>query len=1122
MSETLGPHPAKGDKLGRYTLDALIGAGGMASVYKAVDPHGDPYAVKVLNPARVLPEDVKRFQREYKALSRMDHENIVRVYESGIHVGYPWIAMELVDGQDLSGLIDQWKLDRPANRFVQIEHILRRLCSALQYVHDRKLIHRDIKPSNILITRSGEPKLSDFGVVKAGTDSSTQITQLTMAGRLVGTVAFMAPELITTDDAIDHRADLYSLGAMLYMMLCFRRPIEADSVAGYLARHLTEVPPSPGEIDTDVPRHLERVCNRLLLKDPAYRYPNASAVLQALDRDGDDEPPAVRGRDRQLQGWSRRMTALLEGAGGCVVVNGPTGSGKTHLMNAMVDVAKTTPAHCIAAVGWEYDPLDELARQAGLDPEGSLGTALSRAIITSLGRGPAVIAVDDLDRAPKRTIDSLTTLLRHRFSLEGEPLLLLCTATSLDAIAALVNGNATGIPADLVPVGPVDPRSAVAMMRDRGVSGAAATVLGRRLHTAYAGQPGAMVRQLESLVDSGWFRVLGPGALQLQVDMNLLRQGEMPVPDSVAAALRDMLATLTPEALELVQLLALLDRAAGASLLGRCTGDPLEAGRILDELARRGILVSETDETNERFAFGDPSTARVVRNGLDPELRRDLHSRIASTLSARRRRAVASEVAHHLAEAGQPAEAYPLFVAAARRAARNGTDVEVLDLCARAEALRAEAEATLPESESVGLKRQLLQLKGEAQLNRGDYEEARQSLKAALSAARTEDDTASVGRILGSLGRAWFRLDDFSRARPLLEESLQVLDRGAPERAHVTRALADIELRTGELARAEALWNQALLLAQDAGSRDGEARARRGLAHLKAFQGRLKEASRLLDEADDLLSLDGDPRVRAGVLARATELDMLSGNWGMAVRRAEMFVDLARRRELSERLPEAYALLAQILCGIGAWDEAYDAVAQAKVFSRAHPARFEPRLRAARVLLDLGRSEEAEEIMPAPEGVTATRVDDPAAQHAALRSRMLASTDPVGARDLAVWSLTRQQPLLGFRAAFIALDASKALSACEQHQTARTAAKRGLKLLKGLGGDGIRLEMLIALQTASPDARVLEALKQVALRIAARMPAPAVASFMGRPIIQDVLDGEPTMPGGMVPDPSEF
>jgi len=1113
MSEPLGPHPTSGDKLGRYTLDQRVGAGGMASVYRALDPHGDPYAVKVLNPARVLPEDVKRFQREYKALSRMDHPHIVRVYESGIHRGYPWIAMEFVDGQDLSGLIEKWKKSPPPDRFERTDTILRKLCTALQYVHDRKLIHRDIKPSNVLLTSDGEPKLSDFGVVKSGQDESTQITQLTMAGRLVGTVAFMAPEIITTDERVDARADLYSLGAMLYLMLTFRRPIEADSVAGYLARHLTEVPKSPGELEPDVPRPLERVCNRLLLKDPAYRYPSASAVVQALDRDGDDEPPALRGRDRQLQGWSRRLSALREGAGGCVVINGSVGSGKSHLLESMVEVARTTTARCVAALSWEGDPLDELARQAGLDPEGSLGAALSRAIISSLGHGPAVIAVDDLDRAPKRTIASLSKLLRDRCSLEGEPLLLLATATSLDAIAGLVNGNATGIPADLIPVGRVDETSAIAMMRDRGVPGVAARLLGRRLHLDYAGQPGAMVAQLYTLIEQGWFTIPGPGALTLEVDLDKLRQGEMPVPKSVAAAIQSTLTTLSEPALHLVRLLALLDRPAGPALLGRCTSEPLEAGAHLDDLGRRGILTTDSDETAERFTFQDPSAARVVRNALDPETRRSLHACIAAALSGRRRRGVAFEVAHHLAKAGDLQAAYPLFITAARRSARVSSDLEVLDLCRRAEELREVAEPRIDPAEACTMRRTLYQLKGEALLSRGEFEASRQALKIALSASRDEPDQPAVGRVLGGLGRAWFRLEDFSRARPLLEESLDRLDHGAPERAGVTRALADIELRGGQLARAEVLWNQALQVAQSSGSRDGEARARRGLAHLKAFQGRLKEASELLEEADDLLSLDGDPRVRAGVLARAVELDMLSGFWGTAVRRAELLVDLARRRELSERLPEAYALLAQILCGIGAHNEAYDAVAQAKVFSRAHPARFEPRLRIARVLLDLGKITEAEGVLPAPEGLSTTRVDDPSAQHAAIRARILAPTDPSASRDLAVWSLTRQQPLLGFRAAFIALDASKALTAAGFNDTARTAAKRGLKLLKGLGGDGIRLEMLVALHVASPDPRVLDALQQVATRIAARMPGPAVNSFFRRPIVGAALETEPTKSG---------
>lgn len=1088
-------HPGPGSRLGRYTLESPLGAGGMASVFRAIDPHGDAYAVKVLNPASVLPEDVKRFQREFKALSRMDHPNIVRVYESGVADGYPWIAMELVDGGDLEGLIERWKASPPADRFAKIESLLVQLCKALQYVHDRRLVHRDIKPSNILLTRDGVPKISDFGVVKAGADGTTHITQLTMAGRLVGTVAFMAPELITTDDDVDPRADLYSLGAMLYLMLCFRRPIEAKSVAGYLARHLTEIPAPPGQIDPDVPPALERVAMRLLQKERTQRFASASAVLAALGDEAEAVRPTLQGRERQLQGWSRRCAALSDGAGGCVVLNGAAGTGKSHLMTVMVETAAASSIQVLATSGWEHDPLEDLAERVGLDPSGSIGAAIGRAVVGSLGDGPAVLAIDDLDRAPRRTIAALARLLREKIAQEGQPLLLLATARSLDAISELVTGTATGMPADLMPVGPVDGRATVSMLRDRGLLGAAASVLGRRLHEVYGGLPGPMLEQLDTLVQEGWFRK-GADGLELLRSMSDLRQGELPVPRGLADVLLEGVDRLRVRERDLLELLAVVDRPAGTALFTRCVDDP-GAARTLDELVGQRWLVVQDDGTTETFAFRDPIAARVLRHALPNERARALHGKVAAALGGRRRRSANLEVAQHLDAAGQVVEAYPIYVAAARRAARNRGPLEVLDICRRAEAIREQVEPSLEPDEVQGLREKLKALEGRTLLERQDWQGAHTALRMGLSAARARG-SEDVGGLQADLGRAFFRLGDARRARPTLESALEHLDPGDAGWAPAMRALADLQLTGGEQAAAEATLTRALDQALDAGDRDAEARARRGLAHVRVFQGRLAESAALLDEADDLLALDGNAQVRAAVLARAIEVANLTGNWGAAVRRAEQLVEVARRRELSGRLPDAYGLLALALLAIGAREEALDAASQARVFARAHPSRLEALLRTTRALLDLGRHEEAAALLPDRDSLPPAGVDDPPALHAALQARLLAPTAPREAHDLAVWALRRPEPMLGFRMGIVALDTSKALLAAGHQETARKAAKRGLKSLKGLGADGLRLEVLLALQRAGPDERVAAAIRQVAGRVAQRLTGPALETFRKR------------------------
>jgi tetratricopeptide (TPR) repeat protein len=1091
---SLGPHPEVGDRLGRYTLVAPLGAGGMASVYQARDPHGDAYAIKVLNPARVQPEDVKRFQREFKALSRMTHDNVVRVYESGVHDGYPWIAMEQVEGGDLEQLIERWKTRPPPDRFARIEAILRGLCRALQYVHDRRLIHRDIKPSNVLIAPDGQPKLSDFGVVKGGADGTTHITQLTMAGRLVGTVAFMAPELITTDDDVDARADLYSLGAMLYLMLTFRRPIEAKSVAGYLARHLTEVPIPAGQVAPDVPRRLERVASRLLQKDRAQRYASAGAVLAALDEEDKVERPSLQGRERQLQGWTRRIEALVDGAGGCVVLNGAEGTGKSHLMTVMVEAAATTEVTVLTADGAD-DPVEHLAATVGLDPEGSIGGALFRAVVAGL-KGPTVVAIDDLDQASRRTIDALARGIRQAITVDGRPLLLLASARSLDAISDLVIGTATGLPADLIPVGPVDEAATVSMLRDRGILGAAAKVLGRRLHAAYGGLPGPMLDQLDALVRAGWFTG-DPDDRSLARPMADLRQGEMPVPDRLAEAVQRRLERVRTSERRLLDLLAVVDRPAGAALFGRLTGDPSGTARTLDELVGERWLTLIEDDTTERFAFANPITARVLRRALGPEALRELHGRVADALGGRRRRAAGLEVGRHLDAAGRHAEAYPMYVRAARKAARKGTMSEVLDICARAEGIRPLVEPDLPRDTALELRETLKVLEGRALLARQDWSAALTAVKLGLSAARARESDA-VPTLLALSGRAWSRLGDTRRAFPALEEARQTLTPDDEEWAPATRTLADLCLRQGDTAAANVLWTAAVEEAATRSDRNAEARARRGLAHTRVFQGRLPDAVTLLDEADDLLSLDGDADIRAAVLSRSIEVANLTGNWGSAVRRAEQLVEVSRRRELASRLPDAYSLLALALLAIGARDEALDAASQARVFAKTHPARVEARLRTARALLDLDRHDEAGSVLPEASALEPAGADDPPALHAAVRARLLARSSPDEARELAIWSLRRPPPLLGFRMAITALDASKALLALGDRSSARKAAKRGLRSLKGLGADGLRFETLLALHRAEPDARVVAAGAQVAARIRARLTGPALERFLER------------------------
>ena len=209
---------------------------------------------------------------------------------------------------------------------------------------------------------------------------------------------------------------------------------------------------------------------------------------------------------------------------------------------------------------------------------------------------------------------------------------------------------------------------------------------------------------------------------------------------------------------------------------------------------------------------------------------------------------------------------------------------------------------------------------------------------------------------------------------------------------------------------------------------------------------------------------------------------------------------------MAERLPDAYALLAEALCALGNEDEANDAAMQALVFAKAQGrSSWDAQLRASRCLADLRRWDALANALPEPEDLPKRLVDDPASQLAALRARLYSHTDPARSIDLALWALHRPPPLLAIRAARVAIDAARALAVSGQSETARSAVKRGLKSLQGPGADGLRLELLLSMQQARPDDRVSAAIGQIATRIALHLSPRFATKFLQRDGVEEAL-----------------
>lgn len=1052
--------PGTGSVVGPYTLHEAVGMGGMASVFRATQDGGPTVAVKILHENALQDEELRRFNREFATLSGLSHENVIRVFESGQFGDFPWIAMEYVDGSDLAAVAQAWDHPVSADKMPHIESLLRSLCSGLAYIHRRGLIHRDLKPANVLMTAEGVPKISDFGVVK---DHSAAGTALTVVGKLVGTVAFMAPEQITNEE-IDARTDLYSLGAMLFYLLTGRRPIEADSVAGYLARHLTEVPKTANHYNPDVPPRLSQLCARLLSKDPTERPASAQAVLAMLDAPDAATRPPLRARDAAVQA---AITALKEEDPTVVGYIGPPGSGRTAL-------------------------LDELERVA----EASGRRVLRWSHTTSTPMGDADVVL--VDNAERLALDAVEMLVHARLEarMAGRPFTVFAAGnTARGAITSLTD---VGLPDPVLGLGPLERPDVIGMMRDRGLAGPVAPALGRRLHAEFAGQPGPIAAQVQALIDAEWLTEHSPGRFKAARPLDEIRHAELPIPPAVRARIQTLLSSLDEPSLHACHILAVLGRPVEEDFLTRAMPD-YPAHVATQRLTDRGLLLRESPSERTTVRFAHPSAAVVVRSRMDEDTLHTVSRTLATVLQARRRRADAEEIATLYAQATDAYKAYPYFVRAARRASREGRFVDVVRLTERAQTIQRAAENRLDSKTTIRLRRWVYLIEGEAQLARGHWALAIPPLVNAVAAARLEQDAAATARSLTSLGRAHYRSGAFDDARPILEEAKGLFEAGDPMRATATRALADIRLRDGDIRGAEALWTDALDSARATGSSDSESRAIRGLANVRALQNRLDAAASLLESALDRLERGGDVRVRCGVLARAIELDLAAGRLGSANHRAERLLNVIEQHELVDRIADARALHAIVLIDSGRPVQAAQAANTALTYAQMQgEAAWNTRLRVARSLLAAGRPDAAATALPKADRVPENRLDDPPGQLAAIRARLLAKTDPIAAKDLAIWAMTRTEPMLALRAFRIRVDASRALSAMGAVNHAREGAKRAVRLLDAAGTEGFRLDGLLALNQAADDPRVADAIGQLARRIADRLPPTIAKTFRSR------------------------
>lgn len=960
----------------RYRLTAVLGRGAMGTVYRARDAVLDrDVAIKLLAPTLLDDDSRARFVREARVVGRLNHPNIVTLYDAGESDGTAYLVMELVEGRSLR------ELGRlPAADAVEIA---RQLCAALEHAHERGVVHRDLKPENVLAPMGPGPrqaKLTDFGL-----SSARDLSRLTQEGMIVGTLAYIAPEQIG-GAAPDHRADLYSLGILLYELLTGRVPFRGPGPQLVVAQHLGAAPVAPRRLEPRIPEALEAIILRLLAKDAAARFPTAAALRAALDalepgamaaatgadEGAPDRPEALPQPLTDFVGREHEIAAaralFLRDAARLVTFTGPGGTGKTRLaLRVAEDLApRFTPAAAFVPLAAVSDPAlvpASIARALGIHE--AAGVAPSDAIRDHLRAKPMLLILDNFEHlltagasvaALVAACPGLQVLVtsRERLHLQGEREFPVPPLELPDPAAPHTISRLQGCPAVALFVSrarAVKPGFQVTEANASALARICTRLDGLPLAIELAAArvkllaPAALAEQLGGLHASSLDLLTGGAAdaparqrtqrATIRWSYDLLDDAEKRVFARLAVfqgsfSLEGARAVCATSAEESEALLDTLGSLVDKSLVvvHETPGDEARFGMLetIREFARERLREMGEESTAERLHFAH---ALAAARAAEPELK---GPRQATALDALERD-------------------LPNFRAALAAAMGRGEMESALQLCVAlrwfwlmrgysTEGRRWIRDILAAGGVSAAARAEAIHTAGHLAQNQGDLVEASADFEESLPLFRALDDRPGIAKSVGNLGVIALDRGDYDRAATMLEEGLELrrLMKDRPGEADALLNLSSVALCQGRLDRARALGEEALatmralgnshhasacivnlgLVAQHEGD-DARARAlfeeslaiRRGLNDAHCSGNSLNLLARMSLEHGDPLAAEAQLRESVRLLISAGTRVSLAGT-------LEALAAVAVAREQWTRAARALAAAEAIRAGSGA------------------------------------------------------------------------------------------------------------------------------------------------------------------------------------------------------------
>jgi tetratricopeptide (TPR) repeat protein len=979
----------------RYRLDAELGRGGMGVVYRAHDTLlARDVAVKLLNLAAPGSEGGAvraRFLREAQATARLNHPHIVAIYDageaflSGATTPLPFIVMELIAGGPLPHSL-------PVPLAAGLE-IARQICTALVEAHAAGIIHRDLKPGNVLLTPAKTAKLVDFGLAHLSAAS-----QLTAEGTFMGTVAYMAPELIQGQPATV-QSDLYAFGVLLYEIVAGRQPFEAEHLAAVLSQHLYAPVVPPSTYHDDVPPALDRLVLCLLHKQPADRPASAADVLPALEQLTSAElmpQPELPLLDRIARGRfvaRERETAVannlwqrtMGGEGQTLLLSGEPGIGKTRLVQELkvqveINRARALWAECYAEGSAPYAPLAQIMMQLfqsgvpiDLDlPEyvanGLLTIApalqpffpdlsptrlqepqaeqqrLFDSILTLLtllaARTPLLLVIDDAHWADNGSLNLLRYLARRG---RGLRLLLVLTYREVElnearALHELLFDLQRERLATRLKLNRLTPEQTGDLLATLF----AEEITPEFLHGIYQeteGNPFFVEEVCKALIESGQLS-RQDGRWQRPPDM-----ADMRIPQSVRLAIETRVTKLPETVQEVLRLAAVFGRRFEFNLLYQVADLDEDSLIAALEQAERAQLIHEVGAGGGGlFSFAHALIPTALVEGLSGLRRRRLHRRVAAVIEERNPHDYEA-LAHHFAAAADEERAILYYGRAGERA---------LVVCANEDAERHYRAALEFDPEPLA-RAALLAGLAEAVARQSHPAAAIALFEEAIQLYQSLPDSDQIARLYARLARV---VSDSEGRAPGLATCRQGLAAVAGQPA--TPGLAAL---LAETARACALNG----LLEEAGSLFDRALALAERFSLVAVQAELLASTILVtsalsptDERVTALQKAIDLAEGAGLLETAVRAyNNLAFHYAVTddmesyCRHLWSALELARRLGSASSELRGLTLLINALCSLGQIDEAKGLTSQMRALLDGHPDLGEAVAALARLMIAL-------------------------------------------------------------------------------------------------------------------------------------------------------------------------